>query len=171
MKRYRRWLFNGLAAVSTLLSLASAASWVSSHWWMDGVAFATGHGCNSLYIEAGKLFFDRQPSVSDSGNMFGFLWFAHERFDPALGSDPTLSDPILAFAGIEYWNYFTSNMYNAWWFAIPLLWPTVIFALPPIVWGARRRLRAQPHGLCRRCRYDLRATPDRCPECGLINVE
>jgi hypothetical protein len=50
-----------------------------------------------------------------------------------------------------------------WFFAL-------LFAILPALHlrgmlRARRRHRA---GLCRKCGYDLRATPDRCPECGTV---
>jgi hypothetical protein len=48
----------------------------------------------------------------------------------------------------------------------------LLLGLMPAVWAilsfrARRRHQLRP-GLCRRCGYDLRATPDRCPECGKV---
>ena len=61
----------------------------------------------------------------------------------------------------------SSPMAN-WWrvYAIPIWLPLLMFAAPAGLWllSVLRRRRGA-HG-CPSCGYDLRATPDRCPECG-----
>jgi len=99
-----------------------------------------------------QLFWNR--SVSGGGNPFvkkpsnpyrlGFWWGTLLNPDPAMPGD---------FVVIGYiWPL------SVPWGILPLLW----------LWRFRHWLRdrRREHGLCPACGYDLRATPDRCPECG-----
>jgi len=53
------------------------------------------------------------------------------------------------------------------WF-LPSVWFCAI--LPVACAYIRRRRRHQRKGFCANCGYDLRATPDQCPECGATTV-
>jgi hypothetical protein len=53
---------------------------------------------------------------------------------------------------------------------LPFWLMATMAAVPPAAWligHHRHRRRQARQGVCRRCGYDLRATPGRCPECGL----
>jgi hypothetical protein len=56
---------------------------------------------------------------------------------------------------------------------VPTWFVTILAALLPSAWIAgkyrhRRQKQRLANGQCINCGYDLRATPDRCPECGAI---
>jgi hypothetical protein len=69
-----------------------------------------------------------------------------------------------------YWQVRGSSNPASWELAIPW-WLILIFALAIPAgaaeksWRQRRRIRK---GQCPECGYDLRATPERCPECGRV---
>jgi hypothetical protein len=65
----------------------------------------------------------------------------------------------------------TQRRRRRWLLRIPCLWTLVLNAVPvgvciaPILRARRRSARIR-RGLCANCGYDLRNTPERCPECG-----
>ena len=70
--------------------------------------------------------------------------------------------PILFYATMLIADSYLSLRFphGAFW-AIVALTSLVLIAMAIEILRPRRR-----RGLCRACGYDLRATPDRCPECG-----
>ena len=58
-----------------------------------------------------------------------------------------------------------------YWIVLARYWSLALLAaVLPFAWvfGALRRHRRHSKSRCRVCNYDIRATPDRCPECGTV---
>ena len=96
-------------------------------------------------------------------------------------SDPWLLDdlnfhrhplyPALPFRkltlGFDFW-HLPPGRWDNWRVVFPLSLPLALFMIAPAlaIRNARRRRLRLRGGHCGNCGYDLRATPDRCPECG-----
>jgi hypothetical protein len=87
--------------------------------------------------------------------------WAHDHFLTVL--------PILPVSRVEprysWWSYRANA--HVWRLAIPTPAMLVLVLIPPIVWASYRKSYGRyGFGYCRRCGYDLRGTPEECPECG-----
>ena len=73
-------------------------------------------------------------------------------------------------ASFGYTEGYRSRGVPQWDLFVTLGFPVELLCIVLAAWLALRDLRAGRHqrapGGCRVCGYDLRATPDRCPECG-----
>lgn len=68
--------------------------------------------------------------------------------------------------GTHAWEKY--GRYREWRLIFPLWLPTLLTAVLPTIWIVQRvkHKRRQVSGRCIKCGYDLRASKERCPECG-----
>ena len=176
MRRLGRILVNALTVLSLLLALASAVLWVRSYWRADrmdwtrpfdpaterpfiGLASSRGgvtihfgvfsSGPRSRWVKSGWDWdtYAHSPIVWPAKNVANRGGFGLRSGANAFGRRGVVVFP-------------------AWL-------PTGVFAVLPLVRGASfvRRRRRVREGHCEKCGYDLRATPERCPECGAAAIK
>lgn len=205
MKRFRRWLFNGIAALSLLLCAATATIWVRSYGQTDRIgwdswkAIRWPHGwawadqCGSEDIRGLHLYSERAGM-----RLSWYHWFPWVRSLSALATDErehprgyeltwrvfSFNAPDAVYGRIDhesplhFWNQAGFSVvvrpangddFDGWDLDFPHWVLILVTIFLPGFWLRGCFLRPRiTEGHCIECGYDLRATPDRCPECGTV---
>jgi hypothetical protein len=171
VKRLRRIILNALTVLSLLLCVATTGLWVRSYRAYDEIGFAKGDRWSAMVASSrGGILCGFRGTYSEPVEQHG--WWRHRYlanpFDFSWGSLPgfyVLFDHCgFALEGAKMNQTHYHMVIVPTWFIL-----LVMFSLPFQWWRQHRRdSKRKLLGLCGNCGYDLRATPDRCPECGTI---
>ena len=170
----KRRLFNALVAMSMLQTALAGAMWVRSHWRRD-VFQVSWTSPDVNYRDAANVTFGRsgvsigydcyEPNGNPAGATRSWSRRSYPHSPPSFGR---LMKSQVTFESTD-WKLVGKGptlRYRAW--TMPHWVYVVPSLLMPAIWwiGQRRRAQRVKSGQCARCGYDLRATPERCPECG-----
>jgi hypothetical protein len=180
MRRALGWTFNGLAALSLLLCVATVGMWVRSYCVRDILSFGRAGGSDYLAQSIlGRLHVMTHFGNGGSGGSF----YAGDRLSSQAAWSGGMSGyplQVQRHLGLVWQNYdrvhfdprtggrFPPFTTKHRLIVVPYAYPVGVFAIAPITWLLARRTRRSRAGFCPGCGYDLRATPDRCPECGAV---
>jgi hypothetical protein len=154
----RRKLFNLASAVTLLLCVSTMALWVRSYWFIDDAGWYGRARTPRVISRDGVLYFGLM-GTSPQDNFrkpLPFSYYASDRnTTPSYRDVFRFEDDFDVKAGIG------AVRVPHWCFAL-------VLSVLPICWAYlyRRARRRASQARCARCGYDIRATPDRCPECG-----
>ena len=157
MRRWLRWLVNSMVILSALLCIATTVLWIQHTWdshWTDG-----GWGESPQPLFRWRLdkygfrcaYFRRATVVVSKlkacANIDGLGFHYHHNIGQSALTEESF------------------HFYIRYWFLL------AVGSILPICWFCNvmwhKKLKPKI-GMCETCGYDLRATPDRCPECGTI---
>ena len=172
----KRRLAAALVRVSLALCAIAAIMWLRSHFRTDWLTHARQGRQSSVTSRGGQLMFDTM------GDAHVPLWpglrgWTYE-VEPLDESDddflfvyhPALRGQSRHFVGFAYGDVGSIGLPTRRMRMLVIPYWSIVLALAiapaTSLLLARRRRWKQRNRRCLTCGYDLRATPDRCPECG-----
>jgi hypothetical protein len=179
-------LLAGLFALAWALSIV-ASGFIARNVYLDlSPTFKDYTGSTAIVIDGGRVLFTRQHTAFQSGPTPIVIEWTAQRLDKTTASVRAFDAPRwLQAIGID-WRWQTTaaaapaaaaaplagfvqrerHVSIPFWLLI-VLTATVGWLLGRHNWLVRRRV---INGQCPVCGYDIRATPDHCPECGLTDA-
>jgi hypothetical protein len=159
VKREFRRFRNAATALSALLCLGSAGLWLVT---------LAADPLSAWNLPAGPL------GIRSAGGEVELAWWAGDRWMSSWVFPLPNRIPKLADGCPWRWFGFGAGapgpFDNRYRVVVPHWFIVLTTALLPVRWTVvrSRARRAFRNCRCGRCGYDLRATPDRCPECGTL---
>jgi hypothetical protein len=174
----KRRLLDLLTVASLLLCVAVASLWVRSHFVEDQACWTASTSRRLGFISSlGRVKVWHSTLLRPAADTYGAPGWSYSSDRPSRALQPDVpGDAATGWNpfGIGAWDrahgqgrYHSRGVLVGYWL------PAALLAVPPALWlwrlPARRAGRARSRsfrGLCPGCGYDLRGTPERCPECG-----
>jgi hypothetical protein len=176
MKRFCRWMFNGLTAIAAVVCVVTVFAWVRGFFTAPALTWvnSTGTGRWAIRCSMGEMEVDHV--VNNAPGQYSPKWgglsfteeqpFSIDQTFRSLGSRVHFDFRIYGLGHGQFQPQPPRGGIRVAFLFWPC-WAAVLITLPvPVLYAIRRRRVAEGH--CRICGYDLRATPECCPECGRI---
>jgi hypothetical protein len=172
----RRVLFNLIAEVSALLFIAIVLVTIRSYFVFDDYMFRKfnhssrqlslfspgwNHGVVLLTYISAKLKDDVAPQRYET-----ITSFSHTTDPPQVNTEQWRLEDRSMITGSAF------KQVTGWFVKVPFWFPAILTLILPLLWLSKHRKEAirrdrRNRGLCITCGYDIRATPEMCPECGM----
>jgi hypothetical protein len=162
-------LLNAAALLSLMLCAVSVAFWIRSYFQADYVAPCRTAGERGVISTVGRIVFYSEASIGSFRfpPPYGFVRESRSAPDQFVDYAPSNTMRYVDLAGFGVITG-DNGRYSVAARAVPYWLVALMTAILPGTW-LRSRMRGAPEtSQCGVCGYDLRATPERCPECGSV---
>jgi hypothetical protein len=183
MRRFGRWIFNGLTVLSLVSLILFLLVWMQSFrvQTQASLIFIPRTGTTYLPSETSSIHTLVSQQVWWVNVNCGVATICWQTLGCASGKMPN-EDPGFSFRRMPAhspdteWEMELGRVVDYQYggvcsHLVMECWPmAILFSLAPLAWLVQRVVRkpSRYSGKCRNCGYDLRATPERCPECGTV---